>query len=580
MLGLSLSHGDNAVRGRVKAVVDTVVRFQMMKADATTLLGNTAHPDWGTPDVTVEDSDGTYIAFQEINQADPTNPYDYSATALRTRSSTPGNFPVASQRHSIIWFDLDQIPEGAEIMSAILGVTSGTAADFSDTTYGGLRAVLDVNPEHESWLDGDKWGTDPRRREMSWNNRDQTAGDGWASWGPEESTKWESFGISSPPLNPNLAVGDHLTYDVKEAVQAYVSGKSLGVKNGGFWLINDGKVNTYHIFYCDRISNTSANKNPFLIVTYRNRNKSLPWLGNAIPFCFMTDDQDKDANIVFRAVANGTNVPMSFALRGDAIQDYNGYDDDPLFRKPTPTEITGWLASGSGSYPDLENQVESHTVEHAFDGTDTYGPCVHTTVGEVDADLDPDWVGDDIVGGAQEAKCLIWPGGHWNPEVQIRAALKGYLGARDTGGTPPPNPGYGRAANDGGTYLRWSTLNDLFGIHPTSTTTLVGAEGTDPSSGEVKQAFYEEVMLRIDDDYSAIVVYAHDTKVDTHYSGGIDGDELLYGLQLLTSLGLVWMTTFRSILEFYRATHSPADPPGGSEAEDAGITASDGIWWE
>ena len=592
----------------------TVVQFNMYKADGTTILGNTGHAEWdASPDIEIKDSDGTYIAFHEISQAFPDNDAYHSTTRFRLRPGPVFPSVAVNTIVPVIWYDLDQIPEYSTIIEAVLCLTSMDAEDMThaDQTRG-LFAILDVAPGHEGWLDGDKWGDDPRRREATWNDMVYNGGVGavdWPGWGPGD---WgddgvrdvaaafpNDVGIKSVPLNDTFdALGD-VTIDVTRLVQTYVSGKGLGINNAGFWLLcNAVDSATYMTLGCDKIDQASADYNPFLKVTYTNRAKTLPWRGGVAAFVFSTDDQDSSSNMVYRDTTNAHGVPMTLFTRGDAIREwtYDPADPDSIHDstgKFSPSEIRDFITSASATYPGLVNEIGHHSYDH----TNPNGITANANEAAFDIDMGP-WLGGPITGDYLESsyhgfssvltspttvRAVAYPLGVHNPESMVRLSELGYLGARGAGGhlsAAPSGAGYGSDTADDNNHLSWEGTQSPFCVLNTPSDKITGYDEDDWGEWQIRRYLYRHLMYAINSPNGVVNLFTHDEKTDGSYTGsGIDRDELGWIMDQIVSMPYVMPMTFGDAMAHYRTGHAAAPPPAGSASETAGVTEADAVWF-
>lgn len=78
-----------------------------------------------------------------------------------------------------------------------------------------------------------------------------------------------------------------------------------------------------------------------------------------------------------------------------------------------------------------------------------------------------------------------------------------------------------------------------------------------------------------------MIIFAHDVKDGTGwYTQGFDTDELGWTLDWVQDDGRFWTPKLGELFRYYRAKHTPVDPPEGSDSATEGVTAADRIYWE
>ncbi len=586
---------------------------------------------------------GLYMAYDVVVRDTDVDSLDAWTTAeangvRRTYMSTATTFPRGTdQSHGLMWFDLDQLPKNVEITSAELCVTlissqwrqnTLNAHDGANLEYNhsGIHVVLDTLKSDEGWLGGVSNTGDVRYKEASWGMQDSTKAIPWGreyggktyyklcgdelgygmrkyswQWGIKSEPVWEvEAWTSETPSNPDV----YLAFDVREAVQQYVSSDDMG--NAGWWLFgvwNDGGASGLFPAYGPK--STNANKQIFLKITYKTGHHRQRWNGFPLALCLTTDD-DYDDNLVWAASALDYNATMMPFLIESRL-DQSG--------RLTTAEATA--LSASGQWPG------AHSRWHGWDPSIGDGltvkrwPISRGIMSWLDSrnlgmdscliDIERDWI--EIVAG-RPVHTMGYPSHVRCLSTDSLLVKKGYWGARGgtvgreansnfpLAGSDTPHDTWAQTVGSDSAYgdpcqaLRWYPPDD--GLAPWARPVNLMAIGQFGSLcdlvGEWDESLDEDEIRRnlndifvtaaVDSGYAAIVLMTHTLKADNLLCG-LDEDEWETLLDILMEDGRFWVTSFENVVRHYRATHVPVDAPvWATDAAANGWVAADSLYWD
>jgi len=572
-----VNHGGSEEAGEIFSAVDSCVYTVVFHCDD----GSTDHDEWiETADIYHEDTDGSIMQYDYCFRGAPSDPY-YNETWPFEHYARKEIFPCYLQgwpvhttyaTYGMVRFDLDLLPKDVEILSAKLHVTADVTQSAATYNGGGvlyrngLHAVFDTLYADTGWATG---GTecnscgDPRYRDVSWNYYDTSATMAWNPSLDDRVSTWH-WGVKSHNNYWVLAGGEEdLSFDVKEAVQQYVCADDMA--NAGWWFFPEDATGSAGFRPIWGPHSEAHNKQPWLVVTYRNTAYKQRWNGYPLAFVFTTDD-NHDENMAWYDVAAAKGVSMSACVFLNVL-------DQP--GSMTTAELVAYNNLGLG--------LSLHSREHGSpDGVLSYA-----TNTEMAYECERSWL-EEITG--DNHKTFAFPNHARNARTDSILATKGYLGARGGKNRQFATRNLGEPVQ----LLRWYTPKgtsmpvNLMGIGMTGyMDEFVGDNATDITKDGIRANLQPIIAAAADSGYAAIITYAHTTKTGGT-DRGIDVDEWGWLVECLQEHGGIWITDFEQLLEQYRAHHSPSDLPTSVNGSDYyhssrvefGLTAADSIYWD
>lgn len=507
--------------------------------------------DTSTYDRVIKDINGESYAYWWIQISDSLN-VKANGEYAEFRRSLNGTIPNTShQRYVWLWYDLAKLKDmaafadGITILDAKLIVspyTTNSAFDGNDW----MAAVLDTLSGDLAALNaGPVAGGDPVTRNVTWQYADSTAQTPWVGLTNNMLTRndWWDFGIRGDTnmtitwdgtANPKTAAA----LDVTRPVQMYFD---LGLNNAGFVIEAGGDGANINM------TTEASVSNPMLVITATTQRHTPPWgAGYALPFVFMTDDGDTcNLGYASRFAAYGWNYSLSI---GDKHVGYNAtYLDSAQIHN-------AWLAG---------NEIVYHSRDHC--ATDD-GDCPSANYGSLNfvpstegydslvTQSDPsDFV--DLIGLPRSAiTTFAFPGGNSSVFAETVLDSLGFIGARGTGyGVAVPS-GYSTA--DTTDYLRMAAINPLAIAPMLETDGLFGPVDAAYDSLAILEYFYDKLGTAMENNYAAVIIFTHDTKVSGKYYStsapdtlkGLDYGELDDLLSLVAKHGHIRPMTFHQAI--------------------------------